>query len=416
MRKSVAILTAAWVAMSLVACGGSGTSETTTSKEPAAATTKPAAEENKSAAGTLKIWVDETRADDFKKLGEEFTAETGVALDVVQKPSADIRADFVSQAPAGEGPDLLVGAHDWIGELVSNGVISPVELGGAEKTLSAVSKRGFTKDGQLYGVPYAVENIALVRNNGIVKETPKTFDELVEQGKKSGVDYPVLIQQSDKGDAYHLYPLQTSFGAPVFKSNNGEYTAELGMEGEAGEAFAKYLKKLADQKVLSAAMGPDQAKQAFLDGKSPYMITGPWSTGDFIKAGLDISVLPIPSAGGKTVAPFVGVQGVYLSSKSENALLANQYLTWMMKPEIQKKFYELGGRVPAVEEVAKSLDDKILAGFAEAGKDGDPMPALPEMSAVWNFWGAAEISIINGQASDPVEAWKTMNKNIKEAF
>ena len=40
------------------------------------------------------------------------------------------------------------------------------------------------------------------------------------------------------------------------------------------------------------------------------------------------------------------------------------------------------------------------------------MPAIPQMAAVWNHWGGAEISIINGQASDPVAAWKTMIENI----
>ena len=413
MRKSIVSVLAAGVALSLAACGGTGSPATT----PAAAPTSAATSESAApAAGSLTIWVDETRIDNFKALGEDFVTASGVALDVVQKPTADIKTDFVAQAPTGEGPDLIVGAHDWTGELVSNGLISPIELGDkgklADNTIAA-----FQYDGALYGVPYAVENIALVRNNKILQDTPDTFDALIEQAKGAGAEFPAIIQVGDQGDAYHMYPIQTSFGAPVFKSNaDGSYTNELGMEGAEGEAFATYLKKLADEKVVSVSMGGDQAKQAFLDGKSPYMITGPWNTAAFTEAGMDISVLAVPSAGGQPSAPFLGVQGVYLSSKSENGILANQFLDYMATTEAQQKLFDLGGRVPADTSVAEGITDELLAGFAEAGKNGQPMPSIPEMGAVWSHWGNTQVSIINGQAADPVAAWKTMVENIKAGF
>ena len=416
MRKSIVTVLAAGVALSLAACSGAGPPATTPAAEPTTAATAGAGDTAAPAAGSLTIWVDETRIDNFQTIGEDFVTASGVALDVVQKPTADIKTDFVAQAPTGEGPDLIVGAHDWTGELVSNGLISPIELGDKGK-LADNAIAAFQYDGALYGVPYAVENIALVRNNKIVQDTPDTFDALIEQAKGAGAEFPAIIQVGDAGDAYHMYPIQTSFGAPVFKSNaDGSYTNELGMEGAEGEAFATYLKKLADEKVASVSMGGDQAKQAFLDGKSPYMITGPWNTAAFTEAGMDISVLAVPSAGGQPSAPFLGVQGVYLSSKSENGILANQFLDYMATTEAQQKLFDLGGRVPADTSVADGITDELLAGFAEAGKDGQPMPSIPEMGAVWSHWGNTEVSIINGQAADPVAAWKTMAENIKAGF
>ena len=429
MRKSLLAAAAVGLSMTLGACGGNGATDpepAATETTPAAAETTPAAEETTpaasestpaEAAGSLTIWVDETRIDGFKALGETFQSSTGVSLDVVQKPSQDIKTDFIAQAPTGQGPDLIVGAHDWTGDLVKNGVIAPVELGNQADAFSEVSLRAFTQGGQVYGVPYAVENVGLVRNNAMVQDTPATFDELIAQGKAAeGAEFPVVIQQGPDGDAFHLYAIQTSFGAPVFKTDdNGDYTAELGMEGPEGLAFAEYLKKLADEGVVSVSMGGDQAKQAFLDGKSPYMITGPWWTTEFVDAGMDISVLPVPSAGGQTSAPFVGVQGVFLSSNSENTLLAGQFVDYMATKEAQDKMYEMGGRLPALTESADAVEDELLAGFGEAGAEGQPMPAIPEMGAVWQFWGGAEVSIINGQAT-PADAWTAMNNNIKEAF
>lgn len=413
-RRHVAVLAAAGVALSLAACGGGGTPEgTTTPTDTAQQTSAPPAD-----AGTISIWVDETRTADFKAIGDDFKTATGITLDVIQKPNADLKTDFIAQVPTGQGPDLVVGAHDWTGDFVNNGVVAPVELGDQLKGMTPLTVSAFIFRGQSYGVPYAIENIALVRNNKMVSDTPATFDELITQGKAAaGAEFPIVIQQGANGDAYHLYPLQTSFGAPVFKSDaNGEYTNELGMAGPEGTKFAEYLAKLGKDGVLSVNIGGDQAKQAFLDGKTPYIVTGPWNTGDFTKAGLDISVLPVPSAGGQPSAPFVGVQGVFLSAKSENVLLANQFLDFMTQKTTQDKLFELGGRVPANAESAAAVTDPILKGFGEAGKDGQAMPAIPEMNAVWNFWGASQAAIISGQATDPAAEWATMVKNIQAAF
>ncbi|OCL31441.1 ABC transporter substrate-binding protein [Tessaracoccus lapidicaptus] len=417
MRKSFLAAAAVGLSLTLAACGSG--SSTSTPSATGDATTSAAATTSSApaAAGSLTVWADETRIDAFKTLGETFSAETGVALDVVQKPSADIKNDFIAQVPTGEGPDLIVTAHDATGDLVKNGVVSPVELGDKAEAFGDVALRAVSLEGQVYGVPYAVENIGLVRNNALVQDTPATFDELIAQGKGvSGAEFPIVIQQGENGDPYHLYPLQTSFGAPVFKSDaNGDYTAELGMAGPEGEAFAQYLKKLADEGVLSASIGGDQAKQAFLDGKSPYIITGPWWTGEFVDAGLDISVLPVPSAGGQPAAPFVGVQAVFLSSKSENQLLAQQFLDFMGTKETQDTLFEMGGRMPALNESADAVSDEILAGFGEAGAEGQPMPAIPEMGAVWQYWGGAEVSILTGKA-EPVAAWQTLVTNLEAAF
>lgn len=210
-----------------------------------------------------------------------------------------------------------------------------------------------------------------------------------------------------------MYPVQTSFGAPVFKSDaNGEYLPELGMAGPEGEAFAKYLKKLADDKVVSVSLGGDQAKQAFLDQKTPYIITGPWNIKDFQDAGIDVSVLAVPSAGGQPSAPFLGIQGVYLSSQSKNALLANQFLEvhdHQGGPE--DKLYELGGRMYTLKASADAVSDEILKGFGEAGANGQ-RAGHPADGRRLDPVGQRQAAIIDGKA-EPVAAWQEMIANLQ---
>ena len=81
--------------------------------------------------------------------------------------------------PAGEGPDIFIGASDWIGELATNGVLEPIDLGGAAGDFTQASLDALTFDGVLYGVPHAVEAIALYFNTDLVPEAPTTFDELI---------------------------------------------------------------------------------------------------------------------------------------------------------------------------------------------------------------------------------------------
>jgi len=419
MRRSIMIAAAAGLTLALAACqsGGGTETETTDGESTGEESSQPAA------SGTLTIWADELRAEPLTEVGAQFEAETGVTVEIVQRNFEDIRPEFIAQAPTGEGPDIIVGAHDWTGELVTAGVVAPVDLGAKAEEFVDVAVNAFNYEGSNYGVAYGIENIALVRNDGMTDVAPTTWDEMVAAGEAAGGQYPVLLQQEgDGGDPYHMYPFQTSFGAPVFATDDtGAYIPELALGGEAGTAFAEWLalQGATGTGVLDTAVTGDVAKEAFANGESAYMVTGPWNIPAFTDAGLSVSVLPIPSAGGETAAPFVGVQGFFVNAQSENQLLANTFLLdYVATDEVQTALYASGGRIPALISASEAVaaDDPIVAGFAAAGEVGVPMPTLPQMGSVWEFWGTTQADIIAGDASDPAAAWQTMVENIQTAI
>jgi arabinogalactan oligomer/maltooligosaccharide transport system substrate-binding protein len=405
----------------LAACSSGGTGSGTTTAPTTGTETTSAAPSGEAttgaSAGTLTVWVDDTRSGPVKQVAQKFEQEKGVTVKFVQKDFGNIRDDFISQVPTGQGPDVIVGAHDWLGKLVQNGVVAPIELGDKADDFLPVSLSAMSYGGTLYGLPYSVENIGLVKNNALVKDpTPATFDELVAQAKAVGTQYSVLIQQDEvSGDPYHLYPLQTSFGAPVFGTDaSGAYDpSQLAMNSDAGRQFAAYVAKLGQEGVLNTSISGDIAKEAFLQGKAPYMITGPWNTGDFAKAGMDISIEAVPSAGGQPSQPFVGVQGFFISAKSTNALLANEFVVnYLGTDDVQLALYEAGGRAPALKSAFDSISsDPIVAGFGEVGTNGVPMPSIPAMDTVWSDWGATEVALIN-QKGDPSTLWDQMTASI----
>jgi arabinogalactan oligomer / maltooligosaccharide transport system substrate-binding protein len=113
---------------------------------------------------SLTIWAD----DKYSRAIRESAARWGELNDVqvnVQAVSKDLQTVYVTAAQAGKGPDLVMGAHDWIGNLVQNGTIDPLQL--TDDTRAAFNQlaiKGVTFNGQIYGIPYAIENVVLFRN------------------------------------------------------------------------------------------------------------------------------------------------------------------------------------------------------------------------------------------------------------
>lgn len=414
MRRGIAAFGALALAVTMAACsGGSGTSAQSSQSGTSGSQSDQA---GASTVGTLTIWADDTRFSQMQEFSKKFTEQTTINVSVVQKSESDMDREFISQVPTGNGPDVIVMAHDKLGSLVTNGVVGTVDLGDSASKFSTSAVQAVTYKGQTYGVPYAIESVALVRNNALTKDTPSTFDDMITSGKATGVQYPFIIQMGEEGDPYHFYPFQTSFGAPVFAQDaDGSYTTELKLGGDNGTAFANWLKTQGAAGTLDTAVTSDIAKQAFLDGKAAYTITGPWNVTAFREAKMDVSVLPIPKAGPNAAQPFVGVQVFFPSSKTKNQLLVNKFFQYVETADAQKALFDLGGRVPAMTSVASSIDDPDIKGFAEVAGSGVPMPAIPEMGSVWQFWGQTEANIVTGK-EDPATGWNTMVTNIQAAI
>jgi arabinogalactan oligomer/maltooligosaccharide transport system substrate-binding protein len=206
----------------------------TPTEAPAAPTTAaaPAADDGPA----LTIWADERRTPVLAALGAEFEAQYGLRVVVTEKAIENIRDDFKVAAPAGEGPDIIVGAHDWLGELVVNGLLAEIELGANADQFLPAAVQAFSYNGKLYGMPYATENVAFIYNPEIVTEVPETWTgvmELSAQLEEEGVvEQGFIIQERDP---YHFFPIQTAFGGYVFGlTENGYNPEDVGIDSEGG--------------------------------------------------------------------------------------------------------------------------------------------------------------------------------------
>jgi arabinogalactan oligomer / maltooligosaccharide transport system substrate-binding protein len=363
----------------------------------------------------LVIWADDTRRPVLEEFAQRFEDEQGLSVVVQEVAFDDIDDNVIQQAPAGEGPDVFVGAHDWLGGLVASGVVAPLDLAGAEEEYFDVAVQAFSFDGTNYGLPYGTENIALVRNTELAPERPETLEEMIEVGNAAveagDADIAVGWQQPD---VYHNYWVVTGAGGYVFGQNeDGSYDADdVGIDSEGGLRAAELFGEMADSGFINQDVTYDVMIDSFASGRAPFAVTGPWALPSF--EDVDFVVEALPTVEGNEAGPFVGVQGFFISAFAENELAARTFvLDFMGTEEAQLEMYEANPRIPAMisafEQVA---EDEIVAGFGEAGETGFPMPAIPEMGSVWTAWEDAYTNIFQGV--DPAEAFEEAADQVRE--
>lgn len=420
-------------ALFVTACGDSGNPTTTTSAAAGESTTAAATETaatpatlstedpSRDASADLVIWTDADRAPTVQKIANDFAAEQG-GLTVAVQIAPDTRQQFKDATKVGKGPDIVVGAHDWLGELVQNATVAPISIDPATAGKIAPSAMAAAKfNGQTYGVPYAVENLALMRNTAMVPDAPKTMDDLLAAAKAAKAKDPkitnLLIQPVGKtGNAYYTYPYLSAFGGGIFEQKaNGDYDASKVIVGGADSLKgAQVLAELGKEKVLSTNVGDDNAEGLFNAGKAPFMITGPWGVTNAKKANIQYAISSLPTLeGGGQMQPFLGVQLFYVSSKAKNAAIAQEFVTnWITQKDVQLDLFKALSRPPALteayEEVAAS--DADVKAFFEAGKDSKPMPNIPAMNSVWGPLGQAAADVVAGK--DPKTRFEAAQKEI----
>ena len=398
------------LAFSLIAaaCGGSegGGEETTTT---AAETTTTVAETTTTVAETtttealppLVVWADEKRGAALETVTPAFTEATGVDVEIVLVDFGSIKDEVITKGPAGEGPDIFIGAHDWVGELATNGAVAPIDLGGRSVEFTDTGLNALTWEGQQYGLPYVTEAVALYYNADLVSEAPASIEDLTAACDAIEVTNCLGIPGgNDGGDAYHHYPFLSAFGGYIFgfDASQGFDVEDIGLDSEGAVQGAQLLETLiADGYVASTNY--DDAKNLFLEGNQAFWLTGPWELGTLgDQDTVNWSVTTLPSVNGTPMSPFVGIQGFYLSEYATNKALASEFLlNFVATPETMLELFNADPRGSAYLATIEAVsDDPVNQTFALSAVSGQFMPNVPEMGAVWGPVGDNYLALRNG--------------------
>jgi arabinogalactan oligomer/maltooligosaccharide transport system substrate-binding protein len=400
----------------LAACSGGTTDEETAAPEDTASAEPSESGPPVRGDEDLVIWTDDTKLPAIQAIADAYAEANGITVGV--QAVVDTRAAFITANQAGNGPDVLVGAHDWIGQLVQNGAIDPLQLSPDQvSAYSPTAVRAVTYDSQLYGLPYGVEAVGLYCNKALVGDQPfATLDDAIAAGQaavdagnaESALNLPV----GEQGDPYHMQALFTSAGGYLFgKDADGNYVAEdLGVASPGGIAAAQKIASLGESgsNVLRRSISNDNTISLFAEGKAGCLISGPWALND-VRTGLGedgYTLQPIPGFAGMSPAvPFMGAQAFYVASNGQNKSFAQDFIAnGVNNEDAMTTLYQLANLPPSMTSVRDAIasDNPDFAVFAQAAEGGDPMPAIPAMAEVWTPLGVAYAAIVGG--ADPVQS------------
>jgi maltose-binding protein MalE len=430
MKRRYTIMATVILAFSLLAaaCSSSesGADETTTTAAETTETTEAPATTTTAAAATttapaealppLVIWADENRAPVIEAIAPAFTEATGVEVQVTLVDFGTMKDEVSTKGPAGEGPDIFIGAHDWVGELATNGSIAPIDLGGRDSEFTSTGLDALKWDGAQYGLPYVTEAVAIYYNTDLVPEAPATMADLTAACDAIEVDNCLGIPGgNDGGDAYHHYPFLSVKGGYIFAFDaaTGFDVEDIGLGTDEAIAGAAVLETLiADGYVDSTNY--DDAKNLFMEGNQAFWLTGPWELGALEDQDtVSWSVMTLPTVDGDTMRPFVGVQGFYLSAFAQNSAIAEEFLlNFIATDETMLALFEADPRGSAhIATIEIISSDPINATFATSGQTGQFMPNVPEMGAVWGPVGDNFLALRNGDI-DAAAAMTTASEQV----
>ncbi len=345
---------------------------------------------------TLVVWADELLSPVVNQIKGEFEAEYGIGLQV--ENVTDRYDQFPVAAAAGEGPDIVLLAHDRIGGYYDSGLLATLDLGDLEDEFAPAAIEAFTYKGDLVGLPYATENLAFFYNADLVETPPATWDEAMQIGQELVDAGEATYALALTGTTYDAFPLDTAFGGYVFGNDGSGYDAsDVGIDSDGMIAAGDFVQQNIEAGLISDSTDWDTAHLQFETGEIPFLMAGPWALERIRESGVNYVVTDFPM-GTQQGEPFLGVQGWSVNALSDNVLLAQTVLTeFFATPAVMQQFTDLTNRPSAF--LATPNADPDLAIFGQVAEGALPMPAIPEMGSIWGSWGDAFALIMNGDQS-----------------
>src|SRR6201988_2765435 len=374
--------------------------------------------------GRVLIWMDADRASAMQLGANQFEKDYGIPVRI--ETPEKITDNFPLAAQAGKGPDIVIWAHDKVGEWADGGIIAPIEVTAAYKqqfypmVWDAVRHRR-----QLWGYPISLEAIGLIYNKKLVNGAPPTqLSDLIPFHQKLKSEHSGMNSILwDYSSPYYSWGILASGGGYIFgETANGYDPRNVGVANDGAVQGLSEIAHLIDIGVMPRmASSGDVPQQLMAQGKLAMMISGPWDWPNLMKSGIDFGVVPMPGVNGKLGKAFVGVQGAYINRSSPNRDLAREFLEKyaFTKEGLCALDHVKPIGIPAMISLYDELsrNNPLLGEMKRCADEGEVMPNIPQMGRFWTSLGGALEVATSGRCSPAIaleEAQRNMLKGIQD--
>ena len=325
----------------------------------------------------------------------QFERETGIHVDVQQIPWTAAHEKILTAHVGNSLPDVAQVGNSWMSELVTVGAIVPLDE-------SLVPRADYfpgiwdtnVVDGTLYGIPWYVDTRVLFYRTDMIPTPPRTYSEWLS----------IMARLKAESKDEHFYPLvmpTNEWPQPVAMAlhRGARLVDERGHalfdEPAFIEGFSFYVDLF--RRGFAPTVSNTQVAnlyQQFGEGQFAMFISGPWDIGN-LRTRLTAeqqetwSTAPLPAPDG-TQSPGVSLAGgssLVITKRSTKQEAAKKLIAFLSRPEIQAKFFELTGDLPARRSAWNApglIDDREIAAFRAQLDRTVALPRMPESENIVN--------------------------------
>lgn len=340
-------------------------------------------------------------------------AYPGVTVTAEEVGFTDARTKMELDGPAGSGADVFMISHNRLGSAISSGMVLAFEGDVRDRLLDGLSDaaiKSASQDGKLYGAPVSVEANSFFYNKDIVGEEPAaSFEEIIEFAKTyNDPAQNRFAFMMDAANGYSAYGFLTSYGYKLF-GESGTDRDEPGFDSpefEKGLTFFKELREILP--VETQDLKGEFVNEQFKQGKTAYILGGPWNIVDFRNSGVNFGVMTMPTLNGMTPTPFAGLKVAHVSAYTDYPHAAMLLAEYMASAPGANILYDTNYKTTALKDIAvvpKLLEDKDLSVFSKQFESAFPVPNIDRMDYYYSISEKALALVFDGQL-EPAEAAK----------
>lgn len=349
---------------------------------------------------TVEFWAMGREGEVVQALMPAFEREhPGIRVEVQQLPWTSAHEKLLTAFAGRATPDLCQLGNTWVPELHALGALEP--LGPYVARSGVVEQADYfpgiwdtnVLGGALYGVPWYVDTRLLFYRTDLLREAG--YDE-VPTTWAGWLEAMRAVKANAGPDRYAVLLPLNEFEPPLIL---GLQAGDLLRDGDRYGAFREpgfrraftFYVDLFKEGLAPPVTGAQISNvwQEFENGYFAFYITGPWNIGEFkrrlspeMEGRWMTAPLPGPDGPGISVA---GGSSLVVFERSERKAEAWALVEYLSRPDVQVRFYELTGDLPARES---AWEDAVLAGDAYAGAFREqlrrvrPTPKIPEQERV----------------------------------
>jgi multiple sugar transport system substrate-binding protein len=368
--------------------------------------------------GSLTVWAMGTEGENLGVLADDFMAEfPDVDVEVTAVPWEAAHDRIVNAIAGGEVPDVSMIGTTWMGEFA--------QLGGLEPTPSNIDADQFFEgawdttevEGVSYGVPWYVETRLVYYRTDLAEaggfnDAPENWDQLTELAQATadgGAQYGINLQPGGQGSWQTFMPFFWQAGGEIM-DDEGNFT----LDSDACVEALTYYDSFFEEGLSRAAMSDVPVENEFAAGDVGAFISGPWHVGLVTDAGADpeswtVAHQPTEDSG----TSFVGGSNMAVLEQSDNKAAAWAFIEYLLRPEVQVKWYETVSDLPSVQEAWENetlSGDELLSAFGEQLEDAKAPPAIPTWEQVATDAIDAQVEAVTQGDTSPEDGCAAMQE------